>query len=109
MAANSLPVSVALCDDNKDTSSSIMELKHIQGPLCTLSPRMALSAVNILHLNGLLEAKQTQTGLHTNDQWGPGVRQGHPPCLSVYTDVWESHRYSCLCVCVRARVHIGQE
>lgn len=41
-----------------------------------LSPRIALSAVNILHLNGPLEAKQTHTGLHTNDQRGPGVRQG---------------------------------
>lgn len=37
---------------------------------------MALSAVNILHLNGPLEAKQTQTGLHTNDRRGPGVSQG---------------------------------
>lgn len=36
---------------------------------------MALCAVNILHLNGPLEAKQTQTGLHTNDQRGPEVRK----------------------------------
>ena len=57
------------------TSSRIMEPKHIQASVCE-SLRMALSAVNILHLNGPLEAKQTQTGLHTNDRRGPGVRQG---------------------------------
>lgn len=75
-ATNSLPVCVALCDDNKDNFLQDNGAKAYSGPLCALSPRMALSAVNILHLNGPLEAKQTQTGFHTNDQRGPGVRQG---------------------------------
>lgn len=89
MATNSLPVSVALCDDNKDNFLRDNGARAYSRPLCVLSPRMALSAVNILHLNGPLEAKQTQTGLHTNDQWGPRVRQGD--------------RHVCVCVCVGER------
>lgn len=46
---------------------------------------MALSAVNILHLNGPLEAKQTQTDLHTNDGRGPGVNVS----LCVCVDAWK--------------------
>lgn len=54
---------------------------------------MALSAVNILHLNGPLEAKQTQTGLHTNDRRGPGVRQGtRHVSVCVCVCAWERHR-----------------
>lgn len=51
---------------------------------------MALSAVNILHLNGPLEAKQTQTDLHTNDRRGPGVNVSL--CVCVWMHGRNKHR-----------------
>lgn len=77
---NSLPVRVALRHDNKDNflqdNGALAYSGACERWAAAASPRMALSAVNILHLNGPLEGKQTQTGLHTNDQRGPGGEQG---------------------------------
>lgn len=70
-SAASLTVSVALSDDNKDNFLQDNGARAYSG-LSVSSPRMALSAVNILHLNGPLDAKQTPTGFHTNDRRGAG-------------------------------------
>lgn len=98
------------CDDNKDNFLQDNGAGAYSGAsVCALSLRMALSAVNILHLNGPLEAKQTQTGLHTNDQWVQGWGRALAMAQCVCRSMVEKQ---CMCVCVCVCMHLhwtGQE